>query len=490
MGAHLGRYGANNTDELSLMRRIFIQYLTMGASLALMFSSVAYLRGAADTSYTVQMATLLLLIGWCSPFEASIGSLIFKNLKSASIEERVAISRRDLLILYRVLVVGCSFGVAFALYSNGDSKHLIVNSILIGIFFTIRLVEYACRINLVLLGLGLWGQIAINSFTALKWLISLSVFIVGYKEFIYLLLGHIAVGIISFTFLIRKRLQLVTEISMEATSTISEMRVRDDLLSITGVGLGVLSFQLDKLASGIRLVPADFAQYVFLCTLVFVGPYLLSPVFTLFQQNLAKISLREKASNDSGASVIRLSSLIVVAFWMPLLAVINFAWPVNISYIIYSQMGIILLASYLNCLAHISYLRFQVGGRFRMIFFQNLASATAAFVTLILLSFFNNDLYSLVLLAAALGQYAFGVVVEAIEKREWRVWPSFAGLVIIVPYLMLDLWSKAINIYIIFATLTSLVSILLVGFIIEARTLRVSSKRYYRIVNNFVSSAR
>lgn len=490
MGARLGRYGAVNTIDLSSMRRIFLQYLAMIASLALMFAAIAYLRGAADTAYSVQLATLLLLLAWSSPFEASLGSLIFKNFRSVSKEERIVISRKDLLILYRVLIVGSGFGVAFALYSNGDSNKIILTSILIGIFFGVRLVEYACRINLVLLGFGLWGQIAINSFSALKWLASLSVFIVGYNEFLFLLVCHIVIGLVSSIFLIKKRLHFVTSLATEAPSTFPRMRVRDDLMSVMGVGLGVISFQLDKLASGIGLIPADFAQYVFLCTLVFVGPYLLSPVFTLFQQHLVEIPVEDKIRNGLDASVVRISSLVIASFTIPILAAINYLWPVNASNLIFSQVGIIALASYLNCLAHISYLRFQVEGRFEMIIFQNLTSLVAAFIAFTLLSTFNNNLYSLILLAAAFGQYVFGIIVAACSRRDWRVLPSFAGLVILSPYLIINLWGDAVNFITTFTALISIVAVLIVGFLTEARILRVSSRLYFTILKNFVGNAR
>ena len=472
------------------MHRIFIQYLAMGASLAFMFAAIAYLRGAADASYSVQLATLLLLLAWSSPLEASLGSLIFKNFKSASMDDVAVISRTDLLILYRVLIVGCSFGVAFALCSNGDSNQIIVVSILIGIFFSARLVEYACRINLVLQGFGLWGQIVINSFTSLKWLASLAVFIAGYKEFYYLLFCHIAIGLISSLFLLRKRLCFVTSLSMGAPSASPTMRVRDDLMSVMGVGLGVISFQLDKLASGIGLDPVDFAQYVFLCTLVFVGPYLLSPVFTLFQQYLVEIRAEDKARSDSNVSVMRLSSLVIAAFTTPLLAVINYIWPENAADFISSQVGIVALASYLNCLAHISYLRFQVEGRFEMIFFQNLTSLLAAFIAFMLVSTINGNLYSIILLAAALGQYVFGVIVEACTRGDWRVLPSSAGFVILCPYLILNLWGEVINFSTISAALISIAAVLIAGFLTEARIVGVTLKRYYQILNNFVNNAR
>ena len=489
-GAHLGRCGAVNAIALVSMRRIFIQYLAMGAALALMFTAIAYLRGAADTSYSVQLATLLVLLSWSTLFEASLGTLIFRNFKSLSIRERVVISRKDQLVLYRVLIVGAGFGVAFGLYSDGDSNKGIVTSILIGIFFGVRLVEYACRINLVLLGLGLWSLIAINFFSSFKWIATLCVFIFGYKEFSYLLICHIAIGIISSVLLIRKRLDFVTSLPTEAKNTFPAMRLRDDLMSVIAVGLGVISFQLDKLASGVGLIPTDFAQYVFLCTLVFIGPYILSPVFTLFQQHLVETRVEDKERYDLNASVVRISSLVIAAFTMPLLAMINYMRPVNVADFIFSQVGIISLASYLNCIAHISYLRFQVEGRFEMIFFQNLTSLVAAFITYMLLSKLNNNLYSLILLAAAFGQYVFGVVVSASSVKGWRLTPSFAGLAILSPYLIINLWDEVIDFSTISSAFISIVAVLIAGFLTEARILKVSLGRYCSILKNFVGNAR
>ena len=472
------------------MRRIFIQYLAMGAGLALMFAAIAYLRGAADTSYSVQLATLLILLSWSTVFEASLGSLIFRNFKSFSIQERVKISRKDLLVFYRVLIVGAGFGIAFGLYSDGDSNKTMVSSILIGIFFGARLVEYACRVNLVLLGLGLWGQITVNLFSSLKWLATLSVFIIGYNNFIYLLICHIAIGLVSSVLMIRKRLNFATSLAEQAPNTLTKMRVRDDLMSVIGIGLGVISFQLDKLASGVGLIPTDFAQYVFLCTLVFVGPYLLSPVFTIFQQHLVEIRVEDKESNDWDASVVRISSLVVAAFTMPLLAVIHYIRPVNVADFIFSQVGVISLASYLNCLAHISYLRFQVEGKFEMIFLQNLTSLVAAFIAYTLLTKLNGNIYSLILLAAAFGQYVFGVAVSACAVKDWRLFPSFAGLAILSPYLIINLWDEGIGLSEISTAFISVTAVVIAGFLTEARILGVSLGRYCAILKNFVSNAR
>jgi hypothetical protein len=489
-GAHPGRYGAVNAIDLISMRRIFIQYLAMGAGLALMFAAIAYLRGAADTSYSLQLATLLILLSWSTLFEASLGSLIFRNFKSVSIQERVIISRKDLLVFYRVLIVGAGFGIAFGLYSDGNSNKTVASSILIGIFFGIRLIEYASRINLVLLGLGLWGQIAVNFFSSLKWLATLSVFIFGCNEFIYLLICHIAIGLVSSVLLIRKRLDFVTSLAAQAPNTFTGMRVRDDLMSVMGVGLGVISFQMDKLVSGVYLNPTDFAQYVFLCTLVFTGPYLLSPVFTLFQQHLVDIRVEDNEKNDWDASVVRLSSLVIAALMMPLLVVINYIRPVNTADYIFSQLGIIALASYLNCLAHISYLRFQVEGRFEMIFYQNLTSLVAAFIAYTLLTKLNSNIYSLILLAAAFGQYVFGVAVSACAVKNWRLFPSFAGLAILSPYLIINLWNEGIGFSEISTAFISITAVVIAGFLTEARILGVSSGRYCTILKNFVGNAR
>lgn len=468
------------------MKRIFFQYLAMSASLALMFSATAYLRGSADTSYTLQLATFLILLSWSSPFEASIGNLIFKSFDSVPAAERAVISRRDFMIFYRIMLVGFGFAIAFAFYPNGSLTPGSGIPTLIGLLFVVRLIEYCCRINLILLGYGLWGQIILNSFTALKWLVSIIVFMMGFKEFTYLLIGHIVLGIASSIFLIRKRLQQVISTTIEQVTAIPAMRVRDDLFSVISVGLGVFSFQLDKLAIGASFVSADFAQYVLLCTLVFIGPYLLSPVFSLFQQHLASIHVEDEIMNDFHSSVIRSSALIVTVFSMPLLIFINFVWPVKATNFAHSQAGIIALASYLNCLAHIYYLRYQVSGRVGMIFGQNLTSAITALMTLAVLTVLQSHLYSVILLVAALGQYTFGVVMEAMKSNYRRIWLHFTGLIVLVPYLLLKFWNTPLNMLIAVFLFLSIGMSLIAGIFLEARVSGVDIKSYFRLFHKFV----
>lgn len=466
------------------MRRFLYQYLVMGLSLALMFVATAYLRGAASTIYLSQLATYLIMLNWSSPFEASIGNLIFKRNHALPRQQRANLSRFDSQIILRAILISGGFGIFFAIYPGKDSISSIDIAVGIGSLFLFRFIEYVSRINLLLLGLGQVSQMIVNLFTALKWLAALLLYIIGLEDFEYFILSHVVLSLISSTILVRMRFNQVG--SFTAAEAKSDVHIRDDLLSLISVGLGVFSFQLDKIAVGLFENSSDFGQYVLLCTLLFIGPYVLSPVFSIFQQHFVTVSLDKTNENRTGASVVRVFALLVTAFSLPLLILINFIHSGIASGFAQVQIGIIALASYLNCVTHIQYLRYQTNGKVRLIIFQNLTGAIFASLMLAVINIIECRLYSLVLLAAAFGQYLFGVAREHSLKTVREKLIDIIGPALLVPYLMIYYWNEHVNALTFSIMLFAMVFVTMVGIGSEAWTLRRSIADHINQMRTFL----
>lgn len=466
------------------MRRFLYQYLVMGISLALMFAATAYLRGAASVIYLSQLATFLIMLNWSSPFEVSIGNLIFKKNHALPRQQRAKLSRFDSQIILRVILISGGFCVFFAIYPGKDAISSIDIAVGIGILFLFRFIEYASRINLLLLGLGQIAQIIVNLFTALKWLAAWLLYIIGLEDFKYFILSQVALSLISSSILVRMRFNQVGLIP--AADEKSDVHIRDDVLSLISVGLGVFSFQLDKIAVGLLENSSDFGQYVLLCTLLFIGPYVLSPVFSIFQQHFVAVSTDKTNENKTGASVVRVFALLVTAFSLPFLIVINFIHPGIASGFAQVQIGIISLASYLNCVTHIQYLRYQTNGNVRLIMFQNLTGAICASLMLTVIIIIEGRWYSLVLLAAAFGQYLFGVAREYSLKTVREKLIDVIGPALLIPYLMIRYWNEHLNAQAFCIMLFAMVVVIMAGIGTEAWTLHRSMANHFNQMRKFL----
>lgn len=470
------------------MKKFVFQYMSMGASLGLMMLALAFLRGAATAIYVSQLAAFLVLLSFSTPFEAGMGNLAFKTFQNPGRIVMGQLDERDVGILWRALGVGLLFGVGFEFFPKGSYTPSPLTSILIGLLFAVRQVENVSRINLLLHGRGQVGQMSVNLFTAAKWLSTWLLFRMGASWFDVLLFCHIVLGIASATVLVRWRWHCQHVLAGGAVP-VGRARIQDDVLSIAGVAIGVFSFQLDKLAVGHYMSANDYGQYVLAYTLLFVGPYLLAPVFLLFQQFI--VSPPEKGRFVAGihASVLRIAALTVTAAVLPVLAVVNLLHPGRVSGFAQQQTFVFGLASYLNCLSHIYYLRYQTEGRVELIFKQNLASAACAIMAGLALVLCNSHWYSLVLLSAAAGQYLFGILLD-VKQGIPAHWVSFSGMVILLPFLWCYTSVQLTGVAIAAELAIAICIVVGLGGCLEALALGCSPGSYTRLLFKFVRHAR
>ena len=404
----------------------------MFASVGATFSATAYLKSVGSTEYISQMAVFLMLLSWSSPIETAIGNLVLHNGRY----NQSAKGKKNGLgfpIFYRVVVGSVLLTMVFYTYAWGSLEINNEATLIIVLLFIVRMTEYALKTKAIIVDKIKSAQIYINGFSAFKWGGSTVLFAFGYVDFCSLLTSHIIFGLVDCYIL--NKICAIEYFPENKIGAESELK-RQEALSVIGIVLGVGAFQLDKLAAGYFLDSYAFGQYVLMCSLVFIGPFLLNPIFSLYQQNI----VRDKNKlMDTGVSILRLVSIVVFVFTLPMLTIVTGLSASKGTFVVDSQVGFVALASFLNCMAHSDYLRYQAEGRLDLILKQNVASLLTGLLSLMIVFLMGVEEFSYVLASAAMGQYIFGVFKRkesVTNKRLYKL--NFICIPLVVPCALLN----------------------------------------------------
>jgi hypothetical protein len=453
------------------MRKFALQYVLLFMSLGAMYSSLAYLRAYAPVDYIAQLATLLVLFSWITPIESSLGNLVFRIAYSP--REKTAFPE-ELPLYVRAILFGIFFGIIFRIYPAGGYEPSILISLLVCIFFSMRLIENILKMSLVSVSQGIHAQGMVNFITFSKWTLCLFVFILGAKSFTFFILCNIALGFLSIFFLYRKKKYTFINFT-EKINKFNEKKLtfRDDLVSILSVSLGVLGFQIDKILVGSLSNPGNYGQYVMLCTMVFIGPYLMSPIFSIYQKKIISSKIGDVSSKAMDVSIIRFPALIISVATLLTLKIFDNYFLHTPETIFTKQLGFIAVASYLNCLAHIYYLKYQIYSNFYSILKQNFCCVIFAIIAATIIVLCDSELYSLVIVFAALGQCIYGAINEYKVKNEKINYKEYLIILNCVPYFLIYTFNPNINSLIILTFIT-----LFSGLLMEAWALGMNFRQY------------
>lgn len=454
-----------------------LQYTMLLISLGAMYSSLAYFRAYASVDFVAQLATILLLFSWITPIESSLGNLVFKTAYS---QKKKTTFPKELPLYIRAIIFGIIFGIIFRVYPAGGYEPSILVSILVCIFFSMRLIENILKISLVSLGEGLNAQMVVNFFTFTKWSLCLIIFILGVKNFSLFMLCNIALGLLSI-FVLYKAKKNIPIFFTERINNKERLTLKDDLISILSITIGVFGFQIDKIIVGFTSTPANYGQYVMLSTMAFIAPYLLSPIFTIYQKKLISSKEPDAKISPIGRSIIRFPALIIMLSTLLILTILD-GYFLDISETIFTkQLGFIALASYLNCLAHIYYLKYQIDSDFNSILKQNLWCLIFAITVSLIIIYLDSELYSLVIVFAGLGQYLYGLFNEYnVNKNIFNFKDCFIFLNILPCAAIYLLNPNFISFIVI------IVSTLFSGLLLEIWALNMNLRQYFYEAKKFL----
>lgn len=403
------------------MLKTLTQYVTMACGLLAMYLVLAFLRANSSSNYLSQLATFLIIIAFSTPLEGVIANLVFHFRSKLCIEQEQSDFQLLIVLVPRIFIFSL---ISIAIFSLMQGALIVGTAIALALAIGGRLLESSLRVILLSRGRGYFGLLVVNAFTCLKWVGTFLAFICGWREFTGLAAAHALVSGLSITVLLSgsaiKSTPLRTNTLESAVSTYNL-----DFVSFLATIFGVIAYQTDKIVANIITSPDIYGRYVILCSLVFVGPYLLAPIFVQFQQKILSKNPSTSA-DDWGSSIIRLTAIAVALGTLPLLLIMEHVPQYNQKVRVDWQMFLVIVASYLNSVAHISYLRFQAVARPDLILRQNVASFIAAICTGFLLITFNNNLFALPLASAALAQYLYG---EFSSKNLPRIGGVFLQLV-------------------------------------------------------------
>lgn len=464
------------------MKKIIAQYAAMMLSLLAMLWSIAYLRQSGDVVYLADIGVFLMLLAWSSPFESAFGNVLFKIARDNTQHLNLLLTgRQNIGFLWKAALVGLGLAIAFLIlsWSYGNSALL---AALVGVVFFLRIQEFIMKNRLVFKEYGQEGQILINLGTFLKWSGAALAMLAGLASFTAFGLVNIVVslGVLALMAIIFRRRK---SLSVPATVPVAAAGWRDEFISLTGVGCGVVAFQIDKILAAFRAPPEAFGEYVVIYTMAMLGPYILNPVFVLGTQRLVSaIRAPDRTREDLSALVealVRFSAL-AVGLMLPValaLVMIWFSQPFEQDVLI--NFALLAAASYTSCRAHGFYIAYLANGDLRRVLMQNLIALIAAACIAGVVVAGQSDLYGLIVLAAALGQLAWPLY----ERFRHGEAVTGAGSLLVVPGLaaylatLVSLGSNWQGLL-----LLGLAGLLLIGleFLAQARRLQLSAVDFAR----------
>ena len=172
-------------------------------------------------------------------------------------------------------------------------------------------------------------------------------------------------------------------------------------------------------------------------------------------------------------SIIRFPALIISVATLLVLKIFD-SYFFHIPETIFTkQLGFIAIASYLNCIAHIYYLKYQIYSNFNAIIKQNVCCVIFAIIAATIIILCDSQLYSLVIVFAALGQCIYGVINEYRVKNEKINFKEYLIFLNCLPYFLIYAFNPSINSLIALTFIT-----LLSGLLMEAWALGINFRQY------------
>ena len=350
------------------------------------------------------------------------------------------------------------------------------------------------KTRLLLVHFGQEAQIVINCFTAIKWLVASWILCSITSSFTAFVFVHVGFGLCS-VLLLSLALWKVKPVGCLNGCGNKSVNIGDDVVSILGVGIGVFSYQLDKLGAGHFYDSAQFGEYVSVFTIAFIVHYLLNPVFIVILQRLTAMYSqmdhgvsRQIDRSKSDFAILRLLALGVGLATLILLGPSMNLFSKPLSQVSYINIAYFVFASYLNCIAHIYYLDYLARGALVLILLQNITAALFAIAVFLFLWSTGGATYAMILVAAGVGQCVYGMARRLfVEKIGFDIL-EHACTVILALFLLIYIKVLAVNGYSVVLFFSGL---LLYGIAIhcEARLLRVSLKNLFSLVLQFPTKA-
>jgi hypothetical protein len=417
----------------------------MAFATASTFLSLSLYQRDATPEFLKYLALLLILIGWNSIAESAMGNLVFRMIYLNSSGSKKVPRLSFFSLSTKALLWSAVVAIFITIHpAVGENELFSIGAMMVFVIL-LRLMEATVRIINLTRGSGLRAQLIVNFCGGMKWLTAGILYYCLSVNFLIILSCHVVFSIASIALQLRgNHIQLGVGTEDRTEQSLVKSR-KDELVIFLGIALGVLGFQLDKITASISTTPSSYASYIIIANIIFFVTYFLGPIFSAIQQSRLARVIEEPSTLNNDSLLIRCAAFTAINVVVLLLVA---AEKLKVGIVItphQTDLVVLGVAVYFNCLAHNSYIRYQVTGQLTEIVKQNALSVAIAIFGVFGVLGSNNDQFSIIVLCAAVAQYSYGIKYEVIGG---------AHMTRVVSLTIITALVFALNCFIVFSTLS------------------------------------